>query len=282
MRPLQHTTVDLERIKTLRFISMIVVGFVVGFASGLLGIGGGTIMVPALVYLYGLSQHRAHGTSLAFMSPVALYASIFYTLHGRIDWLVAFELTIGAVVGAAVGARVCALISAGKLRALFGIFLAGVGVRMLWDMRVAFALATSGFQILGHKIYPAEPLGIVLVLATGVVTGVLSGLFGVGGGILMVPALGLLLGYSQTVAQGISLAVVVPTSISGSLIHAKYGNVYWKMAVWLSLGGVIGGWLGARLANLVVSEAVLRGIFGMLMLIMGLLMIRRRQRCVEL
>jgi len=272
---LQPAAVDLERIRTLRIISMIIVGFAVGFMSGLLGIGGGTVMVPALVYLYGLSQHRAHGTSLAFMFPVALYTSIFYAIYGQVDWLVALELMIGSVVGAAIGARICARVSARRLRAYFGIFLAGVGARMLWDIRAALALTQHNPVIMGHMLSTHEPLGILVIIVTGIATGVLSGFFGVGGGVVMIPALSLLLGYPQTVAQGISLAVIVPTSVAGSLIHTKHGNVNWTMAIWLAIGGIGGGWVGARLANVVISESVLRAIFGMLMLVMGLLMVRR-------
>lgn len=275
MNDLQPTAVDLERIRTLRIISMIIVGFAVGFMSGFLGIGGGTVMVPALVYLYGLSQHRAHGTSLAFIFPVAVYASIFYATYGQVDWLVALELMIGSVVGAGIGARICACVTARRLRAYFGIFLAGVGARMLWDIRAALALTPHNQLILGHMLSTREPLGILVIVVTGIATGVLSGFFGIGGGVVMIPALSLLLGYPQTVAQGISLAVIVPTSAAGSLIHTKHGNVNWTMAIWLAIGGIGGGWLGARLANVVISESVLRAIFGMLMLVMGLLMMRR-------
>ena len=258
-----------------------VVGFGTGMLSGLLGIGGGAVLVPALVYLLGLSQHRAHGTSLAYMSPVALSTALFYSGHHHVDWLVAIELAIGGVIGAGIGARICSLTSARRLRTYFGLFLAAIGLRMMYEARAVFAsAAAAGPVVIGHAFPPDQPVGALAVVMIGVVTGTASGLLGVGGGIIMIPALVLLFGYAQKMAQGISLAVIIPVSISGTLIHGIHGNVRWNIAVWLALGGIAGGLAGARIANVEISDPVLRGMFGLLMLVMaGLMMCRRSQRC---
>jgi len=255
-----------------------VLGFATGMLSGLLGIGGGSVLVPVLVYLLGLSQHRAHGTSLAYMAPVALFTALSYSGHGHVDWLVAIELAVGGVVGAAVGARICVLTSARRLRTYFGLFLAAIGLRMMYEARAVFASAVAAGPVVAGHAFPADqPIGALVIVVIGVVTGAASGLLGVGGGIVMVPALVLLFGYTQKLAQGISLAVIIPVSISGTLIHSKHGNVRWHIAVWLALGGIPGGLVGARIANVEVGDPVLRGMFGLLMLVMAGLMIRRRR-----
>ncbi len=262
---------DQERIRTLKIISLVFIGFFASVLSGLLGIGGGAILIPAMVYLLGMNQHRAHGTSLAVISLVVLSSAILYSKHGLVDWTVAVELMVGGVIGATIGARICNRISAGKLKRLFGVFMALVGLRMLYG--AAFASGAAS-EIAGYAISAYTVGGGVVVFLIGLVTGVISGLFGIGGGLIMVPILTLVMGMGQKAAQGISLAVIVPVSISGALIHQGHGNVRWNIAFWLAVGGVLGGLAGAHVAVVKIPDAVLKGMFGLLMLVMGMLMFR--------
>ena len=149
---------------------------------------------------------------------------------------------------------------------------------MIWDVASS---ASGGAPVNGHAV-SAHGFGAVAVLGLGLLTGILSGLMGVGGGIIMVPALVYLMGLSQKMAQGISLAVIIPVSISGTLIHSKQGNVRADVWYWLVIGGVAGGLLGAHLAILLSGE-VLRAIFGTLMAILGVMMAtsRRQERKVD-
>ena len=270
---LTASAVDLERIKYLRIGSIIIIGFVASMLSGLLGIGGGSVLVPAMVYLLGMNQHRAHGTSLAVIAVVVFSSAVYYSTHGLVDWTVAIELMAGGVIGAMIGARICALLSAGRLRRYFGIFLGIVGLRMLYGA----AFASSALQIGGHVLAPETLGGGSVVVAIGLVTGIFSGLFGIGGGLIMVPTLVLLFGFKQKLAQGISLAVIIPVSISGAAIHNAHGNVNWGVAVWLAVGGVMGGLVGAHLAVVKIQDPVLCGLFGLLMLVTGVLMFHHKR-----
>ncbi|MHB1189987.1 MAG: TSUP family transporter, partial [Armatimonadota bacterium] len=119
-------------------------------------------------------------------------------------------------------------------------------------------------------------LGAGVTLVVGVLAGVLSGLLGVGGGIILVPAMVLLLGVPQKLAQGISLTVILPISLSGADMHARHGNVSFPVGFWLGIGGVAGGLFGAQLA-IGMAEAVLTGLFGLLMLVMGSFMAYSRR-----
>lgn len=266
---MEQQRVDLERIKTLRAISIIIIGFATGALSGLLGIGGGIILVPAMVYLLGINQHAAHGTSLAVISFVVLLSALYYGSHGQVDWIIALWLAGGGVIGAAIGARLCSLLSGGRLRQYFAIFLMLVAVRMVYDL-----LDPNGAYLPGVEMPSAGVLGTLLILSIGVLTGVLSGLFGVGGGVIIVPAMVLLLGMSQHAAQGISLAVIIPVSVSGALIHFRYGNLRMEIWKWLTIGGVVGGLVGARIA-LGLDPLLLRGLFGVLLIVLAYMMFRR-------
>ena len=256
----------------MRAIIIIIIGFTAGMLSGLLGIGGGIILVPAMVYLLGMSQHRAHGTSLAVISLIALASSILYGKSGNVDWTIAIVLAVGGVMGALVGARLCSRTGAPQLRKFFGLLMAVVAVSMLFD--AADALFAGGrFQLPALALPTIGFWGILLVLGIGVATGILSGLLGVGGGVIMIPAMILLLGLSQKLAQGISLAVIVPVSISGTLIHFKQGNIRFDVWKWLTIGGVLGGVVGVHVA-IGLDDMILRGIFGILFLVVAILTLR--------
>lgn len=103
---------------------------------------------------------------------------------------------------------------------------------------------------------------------TGLAAGFLAGLLGVGGGILMVPAMVLLLGFDQHIAQGTSLLVIIPAAASGAATHYRSGRLVLRDAVWLAAGGVIGAVIGSGFA-LSIEEAVLRRLFALLLLLSG-------------
>jgi uncharacterized protein len=104
-----------------------------------------------------------------------------------------------------------------------------------------------------------------LAILTGLVVGVLSGVMGIGGGILLVPIMVLGFGYAQHIAQGTSLAAIVPTSIVGAYAHDRAHNVDRAAAAWLSVGGLAGALLGALVAVRLPRELLVR-LFGVLLL----------------
>ena len=106
----------------------------------------------------------------------------------------------------------------------------------------------------------------LLAIAGGFLIGILSGLLGIGGGILLVPLLTIGFGSAQQVAQGTSLAAIVPTSIVGAMTHDRLGNVDRRVAAWTSLGAVVGTVIGGFLALRLPHELLARG-FGVLMLV---------------
>ena len=110
---------------------LIAIGLVGGLLSGLLGVGGGTIMVPLLVFWAGYAQRDAHATSLGAIIPISLVSAITLGSGAHVDVRAAAFLTIGAIVGARFGARALAGADDRKLQWLFGSFLAAAGVLLL-------------------------------------------------------------------------------------------------------------------------------------------------------
>ena len=110
-----------------------VVGLAAGVLSGIFGIGGGTILIPALVFLFGLTQHQAQGTTLAIMvPPIGLLAALRYYYSGNVKLDMAACLCIGFLFGALLGAHYVQRVPDPVLKKLFGVFLLCIGARMVF------------------------------------------------------------------------------------------------------------------------------------------------------
>jgi len=110
----------------------IILGVVAGICGGMFGIGGGTILIPALVYLFGLTQHQAQGTTLAIMvPPIGLLAALRYYYSGNVKIGMAGFICVGFLIGGLLGAHLIQGVSELALKRFFGLFLAFIAVRMI-------------------------------------------------------------------------------------------------------------------------------------------------------
>ena len=116
----------------MQVILYVLLGLLAGTASGLIGIGGGVIIVPALVFIFGFSEHVAQGTTLALMiPPIGILAAYEYYEKGFINWSVAMFICIGFVVGGFLGSKVAVDLSNGILQKIFGIAIMLIGLYMI-------------------------------------------------------------------------------------------------------------------------------------------------------
>lgn len=219
-------------------LTCLAVGLAAGLLSGLFGVGGGTVIVPLLVMILRFDQRLAAGTSLAAIVPTATVGVISYAVHGSVAWIPALLLAAGAVVGAQIGTWLLARLSQSALRWGFVAFLAAVIVSL-------FLVIPSREAELVLTVWS----GIALV-ALGVVTGTVAGLVGVGGGIIVVPALMVLFGTSDLVAKGTSLLMMIPTAVSGTIGNIRRGNVDLLAAVLVGGAACTTTALGAWIATL--------------------------------
>ena len=114
-----------------QFLLLIAVGAAAGILSGLFGVGGGTLMVPAAVILLGFDQHRAQATSLAAIVPIAAVGAFVFGRADSVNLVAAVVLAAGSLIGVQAGARLMHRLSAERLARIFGIFLVIVAVTML-------------------------------------------------------------------------------------------------------------------------------------------------------
>ena len=212
------------------------VGVAAGFLAGLFGVGGGILIVPGLVLAVGMEQRLAHGTSLAAVLPISTASFITYASHGNVDWAVAAILATGAVAGAVVGTHLLDVLSQRTLSLLFAAILFVSAVRLFW--------ATDADGRAGLTV-----LGAAAMLLVGFVTGTFAGLLGVGGGVVMVPAMILLFGITPVVAKGTSAAVAIPAALMGTWRNRRRGNTDLRAAAIVGVSGIVTAAIGGTLAD---------------------------------
>lgn len=220
-------------------------------------------MVPLLTGQLRLTQHRAHGTSLAIITFVAIAGVAAYWRAGNIDWRLVLALTPGAVAGVYAGARVMVKVPAQQLRLLFGAFLFFVAFRQLvWDVSAGAPQAGAA--------------GVLIEVAFGFAGGVLAGVLGVGGGAIFVPAI-VIFGLAgvrngedpQKVAQGVSLVVIIATGLAGTLTNVRQDTIDVEVARWCVPAAMLAALAAALVANS-LDAGVLKRVYGIAALGLGI------------
>ncbi len=247
----------------------LLIGLVAGMFGGLVGLGGGVIMIPLMVSIKKLTQHRAHGTSLVALVFTGISGSITYYLKGSVDIAAASLLAITAVFTARAGAKFAHAMPEWRLKRSFGWFLIMVSLLLLIKPHLPGLLLSTAYW---YKT------GILLL--AGLFTGFLSGMMGVGGGTIMVPAMVLLAGMGQHVSQGTSLLAMAPAGGAGAYTHWRLGNVEGSLLAGLIPGILAGTYLGGTLA-LNLSEAALRPVFAAVLIWTGLRYLKAKAQTVK-
>lgn len=242
-------------------------GLAAGIVAGLFGIGGGVLLVPLLVLVLGRTQHVAHATSLVGIVLPATVAAIRFAVDGAVAWWPALAIIAGALAGVQFGAAIAHAIPERSLRVAFTVLLAVTAARLL------LGGAPTGTGTLAPAVTVAAVAAHVLV---GVASGTASALLGIGGGAVIVPALVILLGYGQHLAEGTSLAVIVPTTLVGAWSHARRGYTDWALGWRLGGAGLVGALLGAQVALSLPGEVLSRAFGGLLVVVAALFVVRTR------
>jgi len=189
----------------LQYASLFFTGILTGTASGLFGVGGGFLMTPVQFWVYTgggmestLATRLAFGTSLAVMIPTMISGATAHNSRGAVNWQAAVPMGCAAVFGGLAGGTLAAHLPGIVLRTFFSLVIILMAVRMVWHV---------------HSCQVCEPRGSTgIYLLIGFLIGIVSGLAGIGGGVLLVPLLVILLGYPMHTAIGTSSACLIFSS----------------------------------------------------------------------
>jgi uncharacterized membrane protein YfcA len=246
---------------------LLLIGLTAGLFATLFGVGGGIVMVPMLVLLLGFDPKVATATSLAAIIVTASVGVLSHGLLGNVAWGYAVLIGLPAVAGLLGGLWIKDRISSRALTLAFAALL----------IVVAIWLAVEPVEDNGAEL-ALDPARGAAVAVLGLVAGSLAGLFGVGGGILFVPALTLIVGVPQLRAEGASLLAIIPVSVLGSYRQNQAGTVRWRAALIMGAASVLTAVAGAFLAD-ATPPRVLRTLFAVLLVATAVqLVVRARPR----
>jgi len=257
------------------WLSYLILGVFAGTVAGLLGVGGGLIIVPVLVILFGqqgfppeLIVHIAIGTSLASIVVTSISSTWSHHKHESVLWSVFWRLAPGIVMGTFVGAGIADLMDASSLRVFFGVFELIVAVQMAMNIKPS-----------PHRQIPK----MTGVTSVSIGIGTLSAIVGIGGGTLTVPFL-VWCNTSMHKAVATAAACGLPIALAGSIAYTitglnevnlpdnALGYIYWPAFIGIVTTSMLFAPLGARLAHR-LPVTVLKKVFAVLLLLLGVSML---------
>ena len=243
----------------------ILLGAVIGLSLGTIGGGGSILTVPILVYIIGQDAHAATTTSLAVVGAIALAGVIPHWRAGHVSLAMALPFGVAGIGGAFAGAWVNHLLPSWVILGLFGVLMLIVAARMFFAKR---SQTNATISTLSPWVRWAR------VIVSGLLVGIMTGFFGVGGGFLIVPALVLVLGLRMREAIGTSLVVIAINSASGLLAHLRYGGLDLLTSGLFVAGGALGALAGALVSGR-LDERRLQRSFAVLVAAIGLWLVAR-------
>jgi uncharacterized protein len=240
----------------------LILGFMIGLSLGLLGGGGSILTVPALVYLVGQSPQAAVTTSLAIVGANSAVGAFFHQRAGqdgqkRFNWQVALIFGGAGMLVSFLAAGLSKHVPPGLLMVLFALLMLVVGGLMLFQKRPAAIEETAR----------PETLNLWVTLLAGASVGLLTGILGVGGGFLIVPALVMLVGLPMSQAVGTSLAIIAANSFAGLLGHLGGSFDLW-VTLFFVAAGIAGTFVGSKLARRLPAQC-LRQIFAIFVIVLA-------------
>lgn len=261
----------------------LLIGLITAFIGGLMGLGGGIILIPSLLFMGSYSEAFAWATpqaivgiSLITMIFTALSSTMAFYKKGRVDYKTGLLFLSGSIPGGMLGSWLNQFVDSDEFLLYFG-FLTIIISMLFFIKRKPSTKKMSGnhrnmrtFHLEGKTYNYSVSIGAAFILSLGV--GTLSGLFGIGGGSIMVPAMILLFGFPAHIATATSMFMILFISIIGAGTHIVLGHIAWEY-VWAFIPGAwFGGKLGAKVNQKLPGKAI-EWILRILLIIIGIRMI---------
>jgi uncharacterized membrane protein YfcA len=242
-------------------VGIFLVGLLAGILSGLFGIGGGIVMVPIMIAVFGMPMLDANAASLgAMLLPVGIFGVINYYKAGHIRVKESLWISLGLFAGSFAGAEIAIVINIAYLSKLYALFLLYVALSY-------FNVFSFFRKKKKEQELPVEkPHSFWQFLLLGVSAGVIAGMFGKGGGIVIVPLLVMVFRYEPIAATATSLAALqLPVGLPSVIVYAESGHLNILFAALMAIGIVIGAFFGSKMA-LKISAKYFKKIYAFFLL----------------
>lgn len=244
--------------------TLIIVGLAAGVLSGLFGIGGGIVIVPSLIVLAGFPLVKATGTSLAaIMLPVGILGVIAYYKARILDIRAATCIALGLLMSVAVGAWLANTLPAGLMKKFFALFCLYVSWTFIEPLKLLKRKKNGDQRPAAEPPEAAIKPPVPGLVGTGLLAGVMAGMFGIGGGNIIVPILVLAFRFPPKKAIATSLgALLLPIGLPGVLYYHQAGNLDLRAAAWCAAGLFLGTIIGAKM-TIKLPTATVKMLYGL-------------------
>ncbi|WP_010095047.1 sulfite exporter TauE/SafE family protein [Ornithinibacillus scapharcae] len=263
------------------FIICLTIGILTAFLGSLVGLGGGVILIPSLLLLQQfvpgfewVTPQSIVGISLITMVFTSLASTLTYFKEKRVDYKTGLLFLIGSIPGSMLGSWLNQFMRTEQFLLYFGVLIILISMLLFLkrnpEKKRMNGNSMRSFQV-GDNVYEYSisiPLAIILAL----VVGTLSGLFGIGGGSIMVPAMILLFGFPVHIATATSMFMIFFVSMMGASSHIFLGHIAWEYVLFFIPGAWIGGKVGAKISQLLKGNT-LEWILRVTLILIGIRMI---------
>ncbi|HAW58831.1 MAG TPA: hypothetical protein DCX03_07445 [Bacteroidales bacterium] len=252
----------------LQILILILIGLITGLLTGLTGASGVILVVPCLNILSNYTIHESIGTSLMVNVITALAISYVYFKHKNIDFGSGLWIAVGSILGSQLGTKYASGVKAANLGTAFGIFMLIMGA-FIWRKGIKTDSITKQPKSLLKFKNSIQKSIVTLIL--GFFVGIMTGIFGAGGGGMILIILIFILNYPLLLAIGTSSFLMTITALSGAIGYAMHGNVRWVSGLIIGLSSVISGIASAKFANK-VNDKILSKAMGAIFIFLGAVM----------
>ncbi|GGJ89962.1 UPF0721 transmembrane protein [Lentibacillus kapialis] len=250
------------------YVISVLIALMAAFIGSLVGLGGGVILIPSMLFLHYYSDAFAWATpqvivgiSLITMVFTAFSSAAAYYRNNRINIRIGLLFLTGSIPGGIIGSWLNQFINTDYFSLYFGLLM--IAMSFLFLMKRKEPVKDSSSR---------QKTPFLSIFLISLIIGIISGLFGIGGGSIIVPAMILLLGFSVHTAAATSMFVIFFISIMSAGTHIILGHVVWEYVIFFIAGAWIGGTLGAKVNQLVKSN-ILEWILRLLLIIIGIRLI---------
>lgn len=281
----------------LSIILLVIIGILIGIIASMVGIGGGVIIIPVLMFFYGLSNPMASAVSSLVIVATSTTGTLTYYRQHRIDLRTGVYFGLIAIPSAFIGGILADTLREEILTILFGLFLNIIAFRKIiniltansntnqkvlsiFDKNTGDSYVKTSYGLFPHRYekriivddlgeYFSYNVQLVKILVGAALGGLISGIFGVGGGVIYVPVLASIGGLPLHIAVATSTFTILLSSSSSSVARIIGGKILWEFVLFLGIGTVIGARIGATKVRKISNEKIL-GLFYIIVFLSGI------------
>jgi len=245
----------------MELISLTLIGMFAAICGSIVGLGGGFIIVPSLALLYDLPVPQIVGTSMVVLVFSSVSSTLAYAKQKRIDFKSGILFSLAMIPGSIFGAWITNFITSRDFFISFGLFMLCIAASMTFKpnkgKRLSLHPTTSRTIVDSTGNQYSYSFNSWIGITIAFLVGFISSLFGIGGGSVMVPMMILLLSFPVHIAAATSMFFISISSFVGSISHMLFDHILWTKVLFLAIGSIIGGQLGAKIAAKLPEKTIL-------------------------